>query len=83
MLNQKLRLAVRMRKLASIHLKTREELNSYFAQFDSIVSKLNSNLHFAVSEGVCETLLLKGLPSDYETVSTVISMSDDASSNSV
>src|SRR5690606_8293079 len=30
-----------------------------------------------------ETLLLEGLPSDYETVSTVISMSDETNSNSV
>ncbi len=34
-----------------------------------------------MSEGVCKTLLLKGLPSDYKTIST--SMSNNTSSNSI
>ena len=59
MLNQKW-LAARTRELASIRLKTGEELNSYFACFDMIVAELNLNLRFTVSEGVCETLLLEG-----------------------
>jgi len=83
MLNQKLRLTVRMRELALICLKTGEELNSYFTHLDMIVYELNSNPHFTMSEGVCKTLLLKGLPSDYKTISMVISMSNKTSSNSV
>jgi hypothetical protein len=77
------RLTARTHKLTSIWLKTGEELNSYFTHFNVIISELNSNLHFTMSKGVCETLLLEGLPSDYETVSMVISMSDKVSSTSV
>jgi hypothetical protein len=81
--NQKSRLTARMCELTSIQLKTGEELNSYFTHFNAIISKLNSNPHFTTSKGVCKTLLLKGLPSDYKTISTVISMSDKVSSTSV
>lgn len=77
--NQKSRLAVKTRKLTSIQLKTSKELTSYFAHFNSIIAKLNSNPQFTIPKGVHETLLLKGLSLDYKTVATVIGMTNNTS----
>jgi hypothetical protein len=75
--SQRSRLGASTQQLTTIRLQMNEELMVYFARFDAIVAELAVNDDFALPKGTHETLLLEGLPPDYETVITVINMSSE------